>query len=250
MKRKGELIKVPSPLHTRHWYRIVLDEAHSIKDRYCSTARSAVMLDSTYRWCLSGTPLQNRVGELYSLIRFLRIYPYSYYFCKKCECKSLSWPFRMSDTCMHCEHKSMSHFCWWNRYILNPITKWGYEFEGADAMKTLSKVLRRIMLRRTKVEKAADLKLPPREVLIRWEELDAEENDFYESIYMQSKRKFMSYVEEDTLGTHYANVFELLIRLRQAVDHPYLVVQKGSSTDEKDEICELCSNPFEDPIKV
>ncbi|KAL1299968.1 hypothetical protein AAHE18_18G145800 [Arachis hypogaea] len=33
---------------------------------------------SSYRWALSGTPLQNRVGELYSLVQFLQIVPYSY----------------------------------------------------------------------------------------------------------------------------------------------------------------------------
>lgn len=37
--------------------------------------------------------LQNRVTELYSLIRFLRIYPYAHYFCNKCECASLDYPF-------------------------------------------------------------------------------------------------------------------------------------------------------------
>jgi DNA repair protein RAD16 len=37
--------------------------------------------------------LQNRVTELYSLIRFLRIYPYPHYFCNKCDCSSLDYPF-------------------------------------------------------------------------------------------------------------------------------------------------------------
>ena len=39
---------------------MVLDEAHSIKDRRCSTARSVFALDARYKWALSGTPLQAR----------------------------------------------------------------------------------------------------------------------------------------------------------------------------------------------
>ena len=45
------------------WRRIVLDEAHSIKDRNCSTAKAVFALESKYKLCLTGTPLQNRVGE-------------------------------------------------------------------------------------------------------------------------------------------------------------------------------------------
>ena len=71
-----------SVLHAVRWRRVILDEAHAIKDRTSSTACACFALDARARWCLSGTPLQNRVGELYSLLRFLRAYPFAYYFCK------------------------------------------------------------------------------------------------------------------------------------------------------------------------
>lgn len=63
--------------------RFQLDEAHNIKERATNTAKATFELQATYRWCLSGTPLQNRVGELYSLVRFLGGDPFSYYFCKE-----------------------------------------------------------------------------------------------------------------------------------------------------------------------
>ncbi len=83
-KRKGLVLRVPSPLHRIKWKRIVLDEAHNIKERSTNTAKAAFELQAEYRWCLSGTPIQNRVGELYSLMRFLGGDPFSYYFCASC----------------------------------------------------------------------------------------------------------------------------------------------------------------------
>ena len=76
------------------WRRVVLDEAHNIKDRRCNTAQAAFALTARHRWCLSGTPLQNRVNELYSLVRFLRVHPYSHYFADKTGCVSLDFPFK------------------------------------------------------------------------------------------------------------------------------------------------------------
>jgi hypothetical protein len=71
-----------SPLHTMSFWRVVLDEAHMIKSRSSQTASAAFHLSSAHRWALSGTPLQNRVGEFYSLIRFLRLDPMAHYFCR------------------------------------------------------------------------------------------------------------------------------------------------------------------------
>lgn len=68
--------------------------------------------------------------------------PYSYYFCTMCECKSLHWQFSDGKSCDTCGHRGMSHFCWWNREILKPIQKYGYEGEGADAYAKLGKLLR------------------------------------------------------------------------------------------------------------
>ncbi|KAL6529632.1 hypothetical protein OROGR_015255 [Orobanche gracilis] len=88
----GELSSArKSILHSVMWERIVLDEAHYIKERRSNTTRAVFSLQSSYKWALSGTPLQNRVGELYSLVRFLQIVPYSSYFCKDCDCRTLDY---------------------------------------------------------------------------------------------------------------------------------------------------------------
>jgi DNA repair protein RAD16 len=158
-----------SVLHSFCWWRIVLDEAHMIKSRSSQTAASAFALSGNYRWCLSGTPLQNRVGELYSLIRFMRLDPMAHYFCRQkgCSCKSIHYRME-SGKCLGCGHRSLSHFSYFNRHILNPIQRDGYSGDGRRAMFTLkNEVLDKCLLRRTKESRAADLNLPPRIVTIR-----------------------------------------------------------------------------------
>uniref|UniRef100_A0ACD5UZU9 Uncharacterized protein n=1 Tax=Avena sativa TaxID=4498 RepID=A0ACD5UZU9_AVESA len=243
-----------SPLHSVRWERIILDEAHFIKDRRCNTAKAVFALESEYKWALSGTPLQNRVGELYSLIRFLQIFPYSNYFCKDCNCEILDT--QMKKKC-DCGHSSVRHFCWWNKYIATPILHGSASFEGRRAMTLLKeKVLKGIVLRRTKIGRAADLLLPPKTVTLRRDSFDRNEMEFYEALYTQSCTQFDSYVVAGTLLNNYAHIFDLLTRLRQAVDHPYLVAFsktavlreecKKEENDAMESQCGICHDLAED----
>lgn len=59
------------------FYRVVLDEAQSIKNKATKSALAACRLRSVTRFCLTGTPMMNNITELYSLIHFLRIRPYN-----------------------------------------------------------------------------------------------------------------------------------------------------------------------------
>jgi SNF2 family DNA or RNA helicase len=103
------------PLFQINWYRVVLDEAQQIKNRQTKAATACSALSAKKRWCLTGTPIQNNVDELYSLLRFLRIQPLSDYPTFK---KNISLPIQNGDARL--------------------------------AMERLKAVLRAVMLRRTK----------------------------------------------------------------------------------------------------
>lgn len=242
------LVKQKSVLHKVNWHRIVLDEAHNIKDRSSNTARAVFNLKANFRWSLTGTPLQNRVGELYSLIRFMQADPYAYYYCMHCPCKQLNWKFSNKRECDECGHRPMSHMCWWNNEILKPIQSHGYVGEGRLALEKLTLLLEKVMLRRTKLECADDLGLPPRTVVVRRDIFSEEEEDVYRSLYSDVSRQFATYVEQHTVLNNYANIFELLTKMRQCADHPDLIVKKSS--DNKQLVCMLCHDPPEDAISA
>ena len=64
----------------RHvWRRVVLDEAHTIKGRATQQAKAAFALDCECRWAVSGTPVQNALDDLFSLLHFLRLAPFDDY---------------------------------------------------------------------------------------------------------------------------------------------------------------------------
>ncbi|KAE8441985.1 hypothetical protein EG329_004111 [Mollisiaceae sp. DMI_Dod_QoI] len=65
-------IKEMGDLHHINWYRVVLDEAQAIKNNSARTSLACQNLKSVYRWCLTGTPLLNRLEELFPYLRFLK----------------------------------------------------------------------------------------------------------------------------------------------------------------------------------
>lgn len=65
---QGPLFKIP-------WFRIILDEAHTIKNKDTSIAKVITKLQGRFKWAVTGTPIQNKLDDLYALIKFLEVEP-------------------------------------------------------------------------------------------------------------------------------------------------------------------------------
>jgi DNA repair protein RAD16 len=148
--RGDNIVKEDSPMHAIHFHRLILDEAHSIKQRTTGVAKACFALKGTYKWCLSGTPVQNRIGEFFSLLRFLEVRPFADYFCKKCPCSQLHWSLDEDHKCSHCAHSGAEHVSVFNQELLNPIIQNQDPALRTEALDKLKMITDRIMLRRMK----------------------------------------------------------------------------------------------------
>ncbi|KAI0847593.1 SNF2 family N-terminal domain-containing protein [Daldinia vernicosa] len=142
-------------LHGIVWHRVVLDEAHIVRNRASKTFQAVRMLKAKHRWCLTGTPIHNRLEDLGALIEFLRVDP-----------------FNDPDIFQHT--------------FLAPIAK-GQQ----GGWERLRSMIKSIALRRTKEAVDGDISLPPRRDLIHWVHLNDEEQALYNLV----KRGFALAIE-------------------------------------------------------
>ncbi|KAL8766510.1 MAG: hypothetical protein Q9209_006726 [Squamulea sp. 1 TL-2023] len=180
------------------WYRVIIDEAQCIKNRSTKAALGASVLQAQTRFAMSGTPMQNNVTELYSLIRFLRIKPYS-------------------------------DFSKFSMDFSRPLKSSDGE-DTARAMRKLQALLKAILLRRDKkstIDGKPILNLPERTTDSRHAAFSEDEQEFYNALESRTQLQFNRYLKAGTVGRNYSNVLVLLLRLRQACCHPHLIKDFG-----------------------
>lgn len=247
--RNDGIVKEDSMLHSLKYHRIILDEAHSIKQRTTGVAKACFALKGEYKWCLSGTPVQNRIGEFFSLLRFLEVLPFACYFCKSCKCEELHWSQNENKMCTHCNHSGFSHVSVFNQEILNPITSGETKVARQVGFDKLRLLTDRIMLRRMKRDHTSSMELPPKDVVIHNEFFGEIERDFSQSIMSNTQRKFNTYVAQGVMLNNYANIFGLIMQMRQVANHPDLILRRNAEGGQNVIICSICDEPAEEAIR-
>ncbi|NXJ95739.1 TTF2 factor, partial [Corythaixoides concolor] len=166
-----------SPLLRVAWARVILDEAHNIKNPKVQTSIAVCKLRASARWAVTGTPIQNNLLDMYSLLRFLRCSPFDEY---------KVWKYQVDNN-----------------------TKKGGE--------RLSLFTRSLLLRRTKDQLDSTGKplvsLPQRSTQLHQLKLSAEEQSVYNVLFARSRSTLQSYLkrqEQKNEGREYAggNPFE------------------------------------------
>lgn len=214
-----------SPIFSVYWYRIILDEAHTIKNRNAKATQAAYSLDAEYRWCLSGTPMQNNLDELQSLIKFLRIKPFN-------------------------------DLAAWKEQIMKPIANG----RGGLAIERLQIYLKIFMKRRTKdilkqndnlkpgkdgEKKSSGFHIVKREVIKVEADFMPGEMNFYQRLEQRTENSLEKMMGGEKVD--YAGALVLLLRLRQSCNHPDLV--KSDLAQDKDVLLQNGQSGSQKPAK-
>ncbi|KAI5777939.1 SNF2 family helicase [Geopyxis carbonaria] len=189
-KTAGGLTK--TGLFSRVWRRIVLDEAHQIRNPKSKAALSATALQALSRWCLSGTPIVNSLKDLHSLLQFLR------------------FPGGLAD------------YAIFARLLIRPLTR-----GSPDASRLLQILMATLCLRRTKDMAFVDLRLPALQSYVHTLEFTPEERAQYTILEKEAKGLLVDYTKGAAGGgggggDTYRNLLELLLRMRQCCNHAAL----------------------------
>ncbi|NWC12158.1 helicase [Pseudomonas gingeri NCPPB 3146 = LMG 5327] len=201
------------PLHV-----LVLDEAQYIKNPGSKAAHAARELDARQRLCLSGTPLENHLGELWSLFHFLL-------------------PGWLGDI------KSF------NRDYRVPIEKRASEVR----LQHLNGRIKPFLLRRTKEQVATEL--PPKTEIIHWVELNEAQRDVYETMRLAMDKKVRDEITRKGVARSQIIILEALLKLRQVCCDLRLVngatlPARGSASGKLDSLMEMLDELFAEGRRI
>ncbi|MDR3443324.1 MAG: DEAD/DEAH box helicase [Legionella sp.] len=171
---------------TYPFYYLILDEAQFIKNARTKTTQVIQQLRASHRLCLTGTPLENHLGELWSLFHFLM-------------------PGLLGDA---------KQFRLWFR---SPIEK----HADAERREVLAKRVKPFILRRTKNQVASEL--PPKTEMTRTIEIAGPQRDLYEAIRMSMEKKIRDAIVKQGLGKSHIIILDALLKLRQICCDPRLL---------------------------
>ncbi len=170
----------------------ILDEAQAIKNATTATAKASRLLRAEHRLVMSGTPIENRIEELWSLLEFLNPGMLG----ASAKFSSLARPSATT--------------------VGEPLTA-----DVVDGRALLARALRPVILRRTKQHVAPEL--PARTEQTLEVELEPKQRKFYESIRKMAQARVMAHVDTKGISKSQVHILEALLRLRQAACHPALI---------------------------
>ncbi|TQK05496.1 DEAD/DEAH box helicase [Herbaspirillum sp. SJZ107] len=173
-------------LREHEYHLVILDESHYIKNTRSKAAQTAGSLNARHRLCLSGTPLENHLGELWSQFHFLL-------------------PGLLGD------EKTF------NSQFRHPI-----ERQDDPVRRTLlNRRIKPFLLRRTKDNVAKEL--PQKTEMIRRIEISGPQRDLYETVRLAMDKKVREEIDRKGVARSQIVILEALLKLRQVCCDPRLV---------------------------